>query len=336
MSAAPTGYRYAHSEVFASLKNIHEGLSSNLTTSQYLQALDKYLQNATTPVIVGTRFFDAFLARLVGWQEKNFRRKVSFADRRVVPARVINFLLQSTPEGRIAAFEEIKLDRGIRMEALEVFYSRMERYEAACDCTLLAPGATEPQIGYCLFVKNKIEEEMRARVNLLTVLSESKFWLDRAVAFKALILEKYTRLCINVARADYVNYFKHSVSLNDLIHWYWIAASRAIDKCDSEQGALTSHIRNWFLTARSRVSAQRDQRSSELNIELLALDSPELQATTNGTSKEEEEDRTLRLHSVRYLARLADPLGVARAYLGIEECPEVLSSTPRSEINGKP
>jgi hypothetical protein len=314
------GYSYQHSAVFASLKNITEQLPTNLTTSQYLQALDLYLQNATTPVVIGTRFFDAFLSRLVGWQEKNFRRKVSFSSRKLVPSKVINFLLQPSAEGRVAAFAEIKLDRGILVEALGVFYERLELYMKACNCELSRPGAHGVDLSYCLYTKTRIEEEMFARVPLPTVLSESKFWLDRSIAFKQLILEKYTRLCLTTAKADYVYYFKHSVKLDDIIHWYWIAASRAIDKCDSGQGALTSHIQNWFKTARFRVTSQRDQRANVLNIETLDFDSDEFRSSVNSRpSRDEEEDRNQHVHDMRYLAKLADPIGVARAYLCIEE-----------------
>lgn len=313
-------YSYKHSEVFASLKNITEKLTTNLTTSQYLQALDQYLQNATTPVVIGTRFFDSFLSRLVGWQEKNFRRKVSFSSRKLVPSAVINFLLQPTPEGRVAAFAEIKLDRGILVEALELFYENLDLYTRACNCELSRPGFPGVDLSYCLFIKTRVENEMLARVPLTTVLSESKFWLKKAIAFKQLILEKYTRLCITTAKADYVYYFKHSVSLNVIIHWYWIAAARAIDKCDSGQGALTSHIQNWFKTARYRVTLERDLRTTLLNVETLDFDSDEFRSTHSSLpTKEEDEDRNQRLVDIRYLAKLADPLGVARAYLGIEE-----------------
>ena len=315
-----SAYIYQHSGVFASLKNITEQLSTNLTTSQYLQALDLYLQNATTPVVIGTRFFDAFLSRLVGWQEKNFRRKVSFSNRRLVPSKVINFLMQPTAEGRVAALAEIKLDRGVIVEALGVFYEKLELYMKACNCELSKPNGFGVDLSYCLFIKTKIESEMLARLPLTSVLAESKFWLDRSVAFKQLILEKYTRLCINSAKADYVYYFKHSVALDDIIHWYWIAASRAIDKCDSGQGALTSHIQNWFKTARSRVTTQRDQRVNVLNIEALDLNSEEFRSSVDvQPTASDEEDRNQRLYDIRYLARLADPIGVARAYLGIEE-----------------
>ena len=313
-------YSYSHSQVFAALKDITEQLPTNLTTSQYLQAYDKYISNATTPMIVGTRFFDSFLTSIVGWQEKNFRRKVTFSSRRLVPGKVINFLLQPTPEERVTAFEEIRLDRGVILEAIEIFIKRMEIYSAACDCRLIRKGESKVDLSYCMSVKKRIEDDLRVRVSLPTIISETQFWLSRAYAFKQVILEKYVRLCLNAARKDYIYYFNHSIPLDDIVPWYLLAASRAIDKCDSRQGALTSHIKNWFLTARSRVASQRDRNVSSINIELVDFDSEEFRSSmSQKPSVEDLEASEEHIKNIRYLARIADPIGVARAYLGIEE-----------------
>lgn len=309
------GYSYSHSDVFARMKNLTERLPTNLTTSQYLQTLDQYLLRSITPIINGTRFLDGFLARLVGWQEKNFRRKVTFENRRVVPAKIITFLLQPSDEGRLKAFVDLLLDRGVVFEAIALFYERTALYVAASDCELSRPGHVGVDLPYCLFVRESVETEMRATVSLTAVLSESRYWADCAVAFKQLILEKYTRLCLNTAQADYVSYFKHSVPLGDIVHWYWISASRAIDKCDSNQGALTSHIAKWFLTARAKVLSQKDQQTNELNLETFIHDSHH---HTEHISLEDQEEAAARLENMRHLAALADPIGVARAYLGIE------------------
>ena len=88
----------------------------------------------------------------------------------------------------------------------------------------------------------------------------------------------------------------------------------------SRYGVLTSHIQNWFLTARTRVSKLIDQRKLDLPVEVLDFSSEEFRSayvedqSVEGRRHSEELRRT-----TRQLARVADPLGVARAYLGIEE-----------------
>lgn len=317
------------------MKNITEGLSENLTTSQYLQIYDEYLENAIAPVIAGTKLFDSFLARIVGWQERNFRRKVSFLDRRLVPGLSVSFLLQPDLEGRMKAYRALELDRGIRLEFLKLFYSKLELYMKAVNCQLAYLGQN-PNLAYCLSVKHAIEREVKATLPLIAVYEESRFWFQHAVAFKQLILEKYVRMCLVEAQRDHVKYFECRGELDDVIQVYLLAASRAIDKCDSRQGALTSHIQNWLKTGRGRIAEQLENQNSSLQVENLDFDSEEFRSSwSNIPTPEQAEDRLLQHETIRYLARLADPLGVARAYLGIEELltAEELSTLTLGERN---
>ena len=311
---------YRHSTSFATLKGISETLTNNLTTSQYLQIYDEYLDNAVIPIIVGTAFFDTFITSLLGWQEKNFRRKVSFLHRSEIPSLVVNFLLQPTAEKRVVAYKKLQLDRGIRIEFVKLFHSRLEPYIQACNCELLNPFSRELDLSYCLRVKSALEESFRARVPLLATDLESQFWLEKAVAFKQLILEKYVRLCLTNSQRDYVHYFNHTVELDDIVQMYLLAASRAIDKCDSRQGALTSHIQNWFMTARVRVKQQHEQQLARQSIETIDWDSNELSSTSQKNSSQERDlEEKESNEEIRMLAKIADPTGAARAFLGIEE-----------------
>ena len=313
---------YRHSRVFASLKNITEGLDFNLTTSQYLQAYDSYIENAIAPIILSTKMFDSFIARLIGWQEKNFRRKVSFQDRRNFPGLAINFLLQPTPEKRLDAYRKLDLDRGIRLEFIKLFAERLDLYLKACNCELTHPGKRTVDLQLCHRIKAKIELELRSTAPLLVVYNDAMYWFQQATAFKQLILEKYVRMCLNEARKDYVQIFDCNVDLDDVIQVYLLSASRAIDKCDAKQGALTSHIKNWLLTGRTRVQESLDKHRVSVSYEHIDFDSDEFRASTlvdAFASKENETDRESAFHTIRYIAKLADPTGVARAYLRIQE-----------------
>jgi hypothetical protein len=305
---------YQHSKVFASLKVVKERIQGNLTTSQYLQAYDEYLEKAITPIIVHTKFFDSFLARLVGWQEKNFRRKVSFLNRHDFPSLAITFLLQNTPEGRLKAYRNLSLDRGICIEFIKLFHSNLDSYIKACNCELLNPGTGKFDISYALQVKLLMEESLKADTPLLNVYSESHFWLAKALDFKEIIVEKYTRLCLNTAKFDYEDYFKCQLQLDDIISVYLTAVSRAIDKCDSKQGVLTTYIKNWLKTGRTQAAKLLDKKSISVTTE-------SLNQLADVQSINAEDDRTTeeRIKQIRLLAKLADPLGAARVTLGIEE-----------------
>lgn len=309
---------YKHSNSFARLKGLTETLKNNLTTSQYLQIFDEYLDNAIIPIVSNTAFFDTFICSILGWQERNFRRKVSFLNRVEVPSLVINFLLQPTAEARVAAYKKLQLDRGIRIEFVRLFEDRLKPYIQACNCELKDPNTGEVDLSYCLRVKTVLEESFKARTPLLSTCLESLFWLDKALSFKQLILEKYVRLCLTNAQRDYVNFFNHEIDLDDIVQLYLLVASRAIDKCDSRQGALTSHIQNWFMTGRVRAKQQYHQRLASQSTETVnweALLADEISTSLQEKTLEDKDDQSL----IRMLAKIADPTGAARAYLGIEE-----------------
>ena len=165
-----------------------------------------------------------------------------------------------------------------------------------------------------------LEESFKARSPLLATFLESLFWLDKVLSFKQLILEKYVRLCLTTAQRDYVNFFNHEIDLDDIVQVYLVVASRAIDKADSRQGALTIHIQSYFKTGRVRARQQNLQKLARKSIETINW---EAQVNDDWSASTSQQERTIeeKEHQiiVRQLAKIADPTGAARAYLDIEE-----------------
>jgi len=312
---------YKHSKVFAALKDTKETIAHNLTSAQYLFVLDELLDKACFPLLDNSSLFDTALSRMIGWQEKNFRRKVSFGSRVEVPRLILNFLLVKDTESRRKNFKAIGLDRGLRIKLLMTFHTNAEEYMRACDYDLRDPETHQLSLSYCNHIKHSFEAAHRSRDSLFRHLKESQFWLLKATSFKQCIIEKYLRLSLSVAQRDYVGYFQHEANLDDMIQWYVLAASRAIDKCDATQGTLTSHVQNWFLTARNRVADERQLDKSNIQVELLDFDSDSMRSSTTQMHLSTE-DNIVNVESSRalsYLARVADPLGAARLLMGIEE-----------------
>jgi hypothetical protein len=325
---------YQSSRTFASLKVLKERFQGHLTTSQYLQIYDECINNAIIPIIVNTRMFDTFLGGLLGWQEKNFRRKISFLPRKEIPALIITFLLSQTAEARIAAYKALFLDRGARTEFIRIFLSQTEEYRRACDCQLLSPVKGMSQISYCLYVRQSVEESLCSSRSLVSTCREAELWLNHAQEFKGLIVEKYVRLCLSTAQKDYVHYFNCKVNLDDQIQTYLIAASRAIDKCDYKQGALTSHVQKWLLSARSLMSKNRGRHVDEVELEQLPDNTEVMEDARNGVGTSEYELSTISKENqnlISVLAKLADPIGAARAFLNI---PEVLNRGEKFILTG--
>jgi hypothetical protein len=307
-------FQYEDSRVFADLKNIKERIPGNMTTYQYLVSYDSMLDNALRPIIRDTKFLDAFLLRVLGWQEKNFRRKVSFLPRREVPRLVLNFLVAPDEESRVQTFTSVRLDRGLRMEALELFFAKLSEYERACNLELSSP-LGEDTLSHCLYVKSQVEAQLgSSSSSLLPALREARHWMGVAAGFKQKLLEKYVRLCLTTAQRDYTQFFDCSVKLDDLIQTYLMATSRAIDKCDYKQGVLTSHVQNWLFTARDAMVKMRDK--DNISLDHLSLEDLDPLVQSEQESNVMNNDR---VEVLARLARLADPLGAARCYLQLPE-----------------
>lgn len=309
---------YRSSRAFQDLKNIQEKLAVNMTTSQYMKLYDEYLEKAMNPIIANCKFFDSYLSQLISWQARSHRRKISFVGQIEFPRLAVNFLIQSTSEQRIAAYKKLSLDRGIVIEFLRLFETMTSKYKLATNMDLFGGN-----IQKCLRVISDMEASLRPKTPLIAIIRESAYWFEHALGFRHLILEKYIRLTLNASQRDYVECFQGREELDDVVQAYLMYTARAIDRCDYKQGALTSHVQKYFLAAKAYVlkglnsknESLEDQGDSgglyepDLNSD---LHSPDIQLL-NKTSIEETSK------VIAKLSKLLDPVGYARAYLGISE-----------------
>lgn len=287
-----------------------------MTSYQYLSIYDEFLYKAISSIVEETTFARGFVANLLGWQEKHFRRKISFLPRREATVRGLEFIV-SSPAEKVRKFKRIYLERGVLAELVTAFNTATEEaYKASMmDSSMRLDGESlEAFHSRCLYVVQQTNENLGC-VNCLRVRREANYWLEQAIRFREMILQKYYRLCLTTAQRDYVNHFNHSVPLNDIINSYVLAAARAIDKCDVRQGVLTSHITNWFLTAKENVGKSRGSSSVLMN-EAISLDELE---DASGSGQEESLLAREQLRLLSEVARLVDPSGAARTYLRLQE-----------------
>lgn len=311
MSDTPSAYE--HSSTFASLKGLTETLQGNHTSAQYLETLDTLIDNALRPIIQSTSLFEGFVGQLIGWQEANRKRKVSFLDRHEFTSLACAWMLIPSKIDKSFQARRLRIERGALLEFLNTFLESSERYMLACSARLTDPAGRILPLDEQLAYRRAVEEAYGSPVLMRPYLMEANYWWRRAQEFKNLILEKYVRLCLVAAQTDYRHTFKCKVKLDDIIQSYLLAAIRAIDKCDARQGVLTTHIRNWFLTARAGlVSAMREELAE-------IADDGEHPEELHGSVDPVDLDVAARIESVRFVARLADPEGYGRAYLGISE-----------------
>lgn len=211
---------YEHSLVFASLKHVQSSLGTDTDRTQdYLDVLDQYLHKALSAVL--SNHFDGFLLKVLGWQWYNHRRKASHLEKEEFSQQVLRYLALPSIESKIDFLPTLKLDRIFAIKYCQIFTS------------LDLDPVPSPLASFTLHrTYAHYEEDYR----LLGKVRECRYWLNKALEYKAQLCAKYTKLAIKTARADFVEYGLHP--LDDWCMSYVVAVNRAIDKCDWQQGAL--------------------------------------------------------------------------------------------------
>lgn len=310
MRQANNGYQ--HSVAFSKLKSTKESIESNLTSAQYLKTIDTFLMNAVLVIIKHSHYFDDYLVRVLGWQEAHVKRKVSFVSRQEFAAAAINYLIQPTKELKFKKVEDLRFERGVLFELCRGYLVALADYEKACNHLLFEDPCKE------LAYKRQVENFFQSDQPLMASISLVRYWTSMALDYKHRVLEKYTRMCLNQAQKDYVTFFNMSIPLDDIVQAYIMVAGRALDKCDYRQGVLTSHIQTWFYTARTALA--EDIGSKTVN------DSTNDEEDSEDDSLSDIMERESTVLKVRKLAKLVDPSGIGRLFLGIEETLEPIQT----------
>lgn len=310
MSLVQKGYR--HSETFAVLKATRERIQGNPTSSQMLQGLDLLINKALTPILFNTNWFDTFFPKVLAWQTNNPRRKVIMDKSFDLTQATLGILLTRSPQEKLAIIKKAKFDRHILVEGISQFLKHASEYVAIVDCEAPVPSfyADDP-LAYYRLEKLRLESAFGSvpGTSLRSTIQQAHYWLDAAIDYRSQIIEKYTRMVLMEARKAY-SFFNYEVELDDIVQVFRVAAQRAVDKCDSGQGVLASYILNWTRTGRSSIQRQRREPTVQFN---------DYEDYTEDVAEESDALPTDTVEHLRAIARLADPLGAARTYLGLEE-----------------
>lgn len=313
--------RYKHSKVFAQYKAIHEDIQDNLTSLEYLQILDFLLKKAWAPVVaLCPVYMRNFVAKVFAYQNVRSAIKVSSENKDNLNVDIFNFLCSSDVKSSIKSFEKIHLNRGIIIGALTRFLQLGEKYNE-----LWSPFNTQ-DIQQKTISSLNIETQLGltgSRCNkFFTVYKHVRYWMQLALEFRSKILQKYVRMALLQAKKTYEDYH-HVIDLDDISSIYIATVGKAIDRCDSRLGVLTTFIQNWLQSARSEVQDIIASITPCSSYEELLEESPEgsmFPAISPNTSYEN-------IQYIAHQAKKVDPDGVLRIMLGI---PENLSLAERN------
>lgn len=192
---------YRHDLMFDALKRTNEQVTANYTSSQYLKTLDFFLWQALAPIIKSCpALFLNFVSKFVAQQSVR-NTKMTSDDKANLPLDFINLLLAND---KVSAAQNLYLNRGILFAFLNVFESLTSRYRSLSETP--APTSLRKELDRLVYVKS-VERGLGVLPgsNLYGVILEVKYWAGKAVAFKNVIVEKYTRMALNNARRAYVD-----------------------------------------------------------------------------------------------------------------------------------
>lgn len=307
---------YEHSEIFARLKDVKERIGTNLTSLEYLETLDMFLWRAIGSIRKAMPgLVDEFMVKAIAQQ--TFKSSTKFSsimkeEKGKLPVILFNALTERNIES-LDGYRNLRLNRGMLFGLVKIFVDRTQPYVDLLN---------EPPL-------SAVEWKSRARqlramekelgvaegVALNSVIEDVNIWYERAREWKESIIEKYTRKAIGQAKVAYEDY-NYAMDLSDVIQIHMVLLSRAINRCDSRLGVLTTFITSWFKSARSEMKKIIDS-SQEVSYEAM------LEEMGDAAEAEGEEDKTLKTHeNVQHIAMLAkqiDPTGVLRIHLGIPE-----------------
>lgn len=336
-----------NNRLFNELKSIEESLEDRYTSSQLIQILDKLINRAIKPVVRDSPVYEEFAATLLSWYSSSSRRKISRSNRdHTIQSLALSFSVEGM--ARYKVVRDIELERNLLFFLVTLYLERAKEFLWL-----------EQQLGNIPISKSRRRQkilnqlELRGRTlgtNVGPNYFECLAWLTQASLLRNKIIEKYTRHALNRANSYYKTAYSglsDRVDLSDLVQNFLLGVNKAISKFDPKKGALTSYINNWLRDAQTSSGFEHEfgiayqfpptMRRSYLK-PINVYTSIDLH---NDSSTNDDEDRKEALvvdkilvdsdtpqtvnelnstvHLVRKLCRHADPLGLARLQLGIEE-----------------
>ena len=236
--------KYKHSEAFAEIKAINEDIKINLTSLQYLQILDYYIWSALELLIkISPEVFKVYVSKVIAYQHIHAMTKVSSDGREALSCAFFNYVTTND----VSKAKELHLNRGLYFGIINYWLSRAKLYhdiKSPFHTPTIDDGATLHLI--------QVELGILDLRFFHAYYRQIQYWFDYAQEFKSKIMQKYTRMTLVQAQKAYVD-FGCSVELDDVTQIYLQIMGKAIDRCDSRLGVLTTFIQSWLKSARAAV-----------------------------------------------------------------------------------
>jgi hypothetical protein len=318
----------------------------NLTGEQIQIILDLFLYKALEPVVLHSTVFDTQVSYLLNLTTGNRKRKISSIERETVIELLASYLVVADRREKFEIVRSARIERSF----IHTFLSRfqlhnstfLERYKAY----MVMTGTKEREIEReCLDAMAR-QAGCAKREDLYRIMTLVDGYLRNFYSYRTVVVDHY----IKKASKQAAQYIESNSSMHydfkDVRQNILKSILIAIDKYDSDRGALTTYINWWSLNALTCGTDEHEygiaytipqtQRkklatgtSSEVNFSI-SLDSMANDDDENGernlhntVSTDEKIDHDIERSEtddvIRYLVKSVDHRGTARLILDIGE-----------------
>lgn len=321
-------------------------IKASLTGSQIAKLFDGITNQILYTLNLFTSRMDINVVRLLGWVSNNRRKKISPIPRELQLQYLYYFICTNDLDVRYEILCNLKLDRFYIRKLAMNFIQCSKNYKSLY-LKYLIKDITNTELLQMSEIENAC---CCSRQYLYPVILNLEEYLSLYKEITDIIISKYYKFLWSLVKKR-VNGTTRHFDEDDLYQNYLSATLKAFDRYDPEKGALTSYISLWIKNNQQsaeespeygisydlpalQIQKQFNNRKEDADTSLFQtednfsvsleslLELGELSEFTSGVDsynpdkiKEETDGHTLLL----CLAKFADPLGIARLSLGIQE-----------------
>lgn len=221
----------------------------NLTGEQIQQVLDLFLYKALEPIILYTDTFDQQVAYVLSVIASNRKRKPSSLEREPVVELLCQYLMTTDRVKKFTLLREARLERSFLHVFVNRFLSRVSNYVTKYNEFLFkeddAAFLAKCDLDY-IAVKNGCAD----RQKMYALCTISSGYLKRFYDYRSQVLNKYAKQASSQAKS-YTTANGPNFDFHDVRQTILKNILLALDKYDSNRGALTSYINWWVLNAQT-------------------------------------------------------------------------------------
>lgn len=316
----------------------------NLTGGQIQTVLDFWLYNALRPIVMYSSVFDIQLIHMLYVASTNKKRKISALEKKDHVNKLALVLIEQDRETKFKLISELKTERKFVTEFVGNFLKETADFLPLYYASLTKVGVDQ------LLIDRRIatlEKSLgMSREHLFLAVRDSRIYLEQYIAFRNKIVENYIKHAFNHARGLVKSKRTQKLDQKDVHQNLMAAIIKGVDKYDSSCGAVTSYINFWILNGKTYSppdhgheygiaytipqTQKKDiatKKSSQFNVGVslnqLVGDDEQSSEFADLLVGEKSVEETVIENDEEYntllLIKRADPTGIARLYLDVEE-----------------